>query len=194
VLEASLAALKEASKKNSSLSESQKREQDELLALLYRTRHHEEYLLDNQYASMSKVLDTLKMHGFNPIPAPLVYGHLEVRPNLDKVKSMVHLGSTKQESDCVNLANAHIHQMPDGRLVMLTMASSRPTLNRFAKEAILKCLPKGSEVVMMSGGKGPKGYDGDPPKTYFEWKLNKAWGGFHCTFAEEMQPSFYATA
>lgn len=204
VLETSLAALKEASKKNSSLSESQKREQDELLALLYRTRHHEEYLLDNQYASMSKVMDTLKMHGFNPIPAPLVYGHLEVGPNPDKAKAMTFFGTKEGESDCVNFANAHIHQMPagiepagqmpDGRLVMLTMASSRPTLNRFAKEAILKCLPKGSEVVMMSGGKGPKGYDGDPPKTYFEWELNKAWGGFHCTFAEEMQPSFYATA
>jgi hypothetical protein len=209
VLEAALADLKARPR----LSDAQQQEQNELKDLLYKTRKEEAYLTENKYASMAQVMDTLKMHGFNPIPAPLVYGHLDVGPNPDKVQSFTFFGTKEGESDCVNFANAHIHQMPagslpagqmpagsptgqmpDGRLVMLTMASSRPSLNRYAKEAILKSLPKGSEVVMMSGGKGPRGYDGDAPKTYFEWELNKAWGGFHCTFAEEMQPSFYANA
>jgi hypothetical protein len=190
VLEAALADLKAKGR----LSDAQHQEQNELQDLLTKTRKQEAYLTGNQYASMAQVIASLKKHGFNPIPAPLVYGHLEVDPNPDKSSSKTFSEAAEGKSDCVNLANAHVHEMSDGRLVMITMSSSRRTLNRLANQALLNCLPKGSELLMLSGGKGPKGYDGDAPKTYFEFGLNKDWGGFHCTFAEEMQPSFYAEA
>jgi hypothetical protein len=111
-------------------------------------------------ATSKEMINSLKALGFDPIPAPMVFG--------------------EKFYDFVNFANTQVHEEEDGKLYMFTMQSSSDLLNQAYRKKMHSLLPELGDIYTFSGGSGPCG------RNAMENRLTRRLGGFHCAFAEWM--------